>query len=321
MAPLVAAALIGAGSSLVGGMMGNNAAAGDRAKSNAILDQMLGQYQNLQTPDVEALKVYLEQMQSQGDLTPEQEAVVGQLGTSQLGSISLDPAMRAKQMEALQAMSGVAKDGMSATDKSQLEELLRTSAAQTQAEQKRVLENRASRGMAGGGDELAAALGNTQSGANSRSAEALKIAAQAADRRLNATNTGANLAAAIESSDYNRAAQKATANDAIANFNASLKQGVEGRNTNTANAAQSTNLANKQSLANQNTALRNQQNTYNTNLAQQDFENKLKKLQGMSGVATGVSTNAANNANATAGAYSSAGSGIGSILSNVMMKK
>jgi len=318
---MVAPLLIGAGASLAGGLLGQAASAGDRAASSQMLQDLLMQYQNLNTPDVDALKVYLEQQQSMGDLVPQQEALVGQLGPSALGAISLDPALRAQQMEALNTIAETSKEGMSAVDRAQLDELLRTNAAATTAAQKSVLQNRQSRGMGGGGDELAAMLGNTQSAANRGSSESLKIAAEAANRRLNATDKSANLAAAIEASDYNRAAAKAGANDAIANFNAQLKQGLEGRKNSSANNAQERNLANKQTIANNNTATRNQQQQYNTNLTQQDFENKLKKLGGVASATTGASQNLQNNANATAQMWSNIGTGAGAIGANYMNQK
>jgi hypothetical protein len=63
------------------------------------------------------------------------------------------------------------------------------------------------------------------------------------------------------------------------------------------------NLQNKQDTANANVGLRNDQATQNKALLQQDFDNKLKKASGQSGVgmqnanAQGANSNARANAN------------------------
>jgi hypothetical protein len=68
------------------------------------------------------------------------------------------------------------------------------------------------------------------------------------------------------------AGQKASAADAIAQFNTQQRMGV-----------QSQNLASRQAIANQQAATRNQQEMYNKGLLQQQFQNQIAKATGVTG--------------------------------------
>ncbi len=318
MDPILTPMLVGTGINLVGGILGNNAASGDRAEASRILKDLYDKYNALDIPDVEKLKLALEEYQSAGAYVPEQEALLAQLSDTNLAGISTDPRLAQTQADMLAKTEQLAETGMSAIDRAQLDQLLRSTNANTTANQKSILENRARRGMASGGDELAAELSAGQSGANRASAEALQIAAEAMNRRMAATGQAAALAKSIEDSQYGRQSDVASARDAIERFNKSMSQDVASRNTQTRNQAQQTNLQNEQARINANTGLRNQQQQYNKNLYQQDFENNLRKLQGMSGAGTAQSKNLDARADATSNMYSNVASGLGSISANLL---
>ena len=82
----------------------------------------------------------------------------------------------------------------------------------------------------------------------------------------------ANLASGMQQQQLGLAGQKASAADAIAQFNTQQRMGV-----------QSQNLASRQAIANQAAATRNQQEMYNKGLIQQQFQNQMAKAGGVTG--------------------------------------
>lgn len=309
---------------LVTGLLGNNASSGDRDAALRINQQALEEYRNLQIPDTEKLKLYLEQYSAGANFNPEAEALVGLQGDTRLSDVSLDPRLRQTQLSSLDTLQDLAGSGMTAIDRAQLEATMRRNNAEQIAQQKSILQNRAARGMAGGGDELAASLSASQSGANRSSAEALQIAADAMNRRMSANNQAADLASSIEGADYSRQSEAARARDVIASSNARLRQQVEGTNVGNRNTANLRNIENTTNTANKNVDLRNNQQQYNKNLLQTEFDNRLKRLDGMSGAARPAADALTNKANATSNMYGNVGSaaaGIGLELMKQNKKK
>lgn len=307
-------ALLAAGAQIISGIQGSRASADAARDAQLQADQLLQQYKNLQAPDIEQMKLALQQYQSQGVLSPQQEAAL-QLGPSAYEQINLDPKYQQAAEEALQQMSGMSKTGLNEIDRAALADAMRKSSAEAQSAQQSILANRAARGMGGSGDELAAALSASQSAANKGSDEAMKVAAMSAQRRMDATGQSASLANALQQAQYQRAAEAAGKKDVIAQFNQNLAQGVQQRNVAGSNQAAAQNLANAQNIANSNVNLGNQQQQYNTQLQQQRFENELKKLSG----STAPTQMAINSANARGDAAGNMWAGIGSGLSQAAL--
>ncbi len=292
-----------AGAQIVGGLLGGAASQGDRDRAFGISQEVYDAYKNLKLPDIKDLEVYLQQLQSQGIYSPEEIQVIGERLASDYENIQTDQALRDQQTSTIDSLNKIAKTGMSDIDKAQLEGMLRKSAAQENANTQSILENRARRGMAGSGDELAAALSGTQAASNRRSAEALEIAAMSAKRRQDAMLEGSNLASKLEQQDYARRANLAEKRDSRQDFNQALKQRVLEGNVGNRNEAQQLNLREKQRIADSNVNLSNQQQLRNKDLIQQNFENNLKRLAGMSGSGSAASDAAQRRADATAGMY------------------
>lgn len=311
---------IGSGvGSLIGGILGGNAAQGDYDSAMGLTKEQLEQYKNLSVPDVEKMKLYLEELQSQGTLNPLLETAVTQ-GDTNFAAVTTDPRLRAAQLAALDQMSGISQTGSTAIDRAAMQDMLRQSQAQEMANRKSILENRAARGMSGSGDELAAALSASQGSSNQAQDNSLKIAAQAMQNRLGALTSSASMAQAIESGDYNRAANIAKERDTIANFNAQLQAGAQQRNVASQNEALARNLSNAQRIADANTGTRNVQQQHNKSLLQQEYENKLKRLSGMSGASANLSNAYAARGDATARQSQMIGSGIGSLMGKAFAK-
>lgn len=305
MDPMTMAAIGSAAAPVIGGILGGNAAskAADKAAKaqREMYERNIKILEDLGIPSIEAQKIALENPEYVGDLVAET------LGPSAMEEISLDPKLRQKQMDNMSEMEQISKQGLSITDRINLDQIGQRTSAEEQGRQKAILQSMAERGSLDSGDQLATQLfSNAQASQNAllKGQETAKMVSQ---NRLNAIGQLSNQYANMENLDYGREAQKATAADAIQQFNA-----------NTRNQAQQYNLGNKQNIANQTANNANQQEIYNKGLQQQDFLNRKGIADSKIGLNSAQGTNQANNAlqkgSGEAGMYAGIGSGIGGAI-------
>ena len=222
-------------------------------------------------PTIEAQKIALEAPELVGQL--EAEA----LGQSRFEQIQMDPRLQAAQMAALENITGVAEaGGLDAQTRLNLEEGLARAAGAEQARLQQLKEDP----TLGQGQRLALQSQAVQGSGQAARDVALQSAAQAQQARMAALGQQANLASGMQQQQLGLAGQKASAADAIAQFNAQQRMGV-----------QSQNLAARQAIANQAAATRNQQEMYNKALQQQKFQNELAKATGVTGQQTAMAGN------------------------------
>lgn len=252
--------------------------AGDREakKSRELLRQNVSEVNAIGLPDLEAQKIYLEQLQSAGQLTPELEQAILQQSSAMEG-VSTDPRLKSQQMSALEQLAGISETGMSPADQAAFELARRGAAQENQAMQGQILQQMQARGQGGSGAELIARLTSSQKAADSMQAAQLEQAKLQQAARMQALNQVGALSGSIREQDFGEATKIAQARDLINQFNAQSQQGVQQRNVSQQNQAQQANLQNQQNILNQNAALRNQQQQFNKGLVQQQFQNQLQK--------------------------------------------
>ncbi len=259
-------------------------------------------YADLQAPSVADMELQLQQLVQQGVLSPE-DAQVALAQQSEMGNITLDPALKQAQMEALAGLQDISgSGGMTAMDQANLSKIKSQEDTANRGKREAILQNAQSRGMGGSGMELMAQLQNQQDSASRTSQRDMDVAAQAQQRALEALMQGGTMAGNMQNQDFNRQAQIASANDAISKFNTQNQQQVNLTNTGARNLAQEKNLASKQSVHNSNVGTANQQQIANKNLKQVNFDNELKKRGGMTGVATNNAINEGRDSQASADA-------------------
>lgn len=257
---------------LTGGAQGN---ATDSSKA------AIKELQKLKLPDVAEMQLQLETMVQQGQITPE-EAQLFLQDQSAMNDITLDPALRQAQMDALASLQDISSQGgLTAIDKARLNDITQEENARARGAREAILSSAEARGMGGSGMSIAAQLQNAQDSATRASNRGTDVAAQAQQRALDALQAAGQLGGQIGQQDFSQQAQIAQANDAISRFNTQNKQDVSNLNTQTRNQAQQLNLAEKQRIADANAATRNTQQQYNKQLAQQDFDNRYKKAGGV----------------------------------------
>lgn len=247
------------------------------------MSQSVDEWRKLATPDIEQMKIQLEGLVQQGQMTPE-EAQNVLLGQSDMNNISLDPKLKQTQMDALSSLMDISDSGgMTTMDKANLSKIQNQEMAAQRGQREAILQNAQARGMGGSGLEMMAQLQNQQDSATRQSQRDLDVAGMAQQRALDSLIQGGNMAGQIGAQDFGQQAQVAGANDAIARFNAQNQNANNQFNVSARNQAQAQNLAEKQRVADQNVNNRNQSQMNNKALIQQDFQNRATKAGGMSG--------------------------------------
>jgi hypothetical protein len=267
------------------GLTDSKAAKRAMKQASGLTKAQMDRLDAIDLPDIEKMRIALEAPELIGLLEAEQ------LGASALEEISLDPKLREKQMMALEGLRERAETGLTAQDKLAMEDMLGQVGAQERAQRAAIESEMQRRGTADSGAALVSKLQGSQAGAQSARQKAMQMAAQGQNQRMAALQGLGQQAGQMESQDFSRQAQTASAKDRIAQANAMNRQQIAQQN-----------LAARQNIANQRANIANQQQMYNKGLYQQQFQNELAKA-GAQGQATG---NLANMYSQQAGAQAQA---------------
>lgn len=265
--------------------MSKNAGRSEMRQANRLMRDNIARLEAIGIPTIEAQRIALEAPELVGVLEAEQ------LGPSRFEEIQMDPRLQAAQMAALEDVSGIAKTGLGAEDRLALEEIRRQAAGQAQAQKATALQQMQERGLGDSGASLVAQLGAGQQAADTAAMQGMRQAAQAQQARMAALGQQGSMAAQMQGQGLQLAGQKASAADAIAQFNAQNRQNVSAQN-----------LANRQRIAEAGAATRNQQEMYNKGLIQQQFQNQMAKATGVTGMQSNLAKQMQDQAAAAQGA-------------------
>lgn len=289
MDPISALSLATAAGGLAGSFMNKKKDPG-AALRQAAMDEIA----RVQTPDIEAMKIKLDELVQQGILTP-QEAQAALVDHNAYEDISVDPTMRGAQMEALQGLQDVYHEGgLTPIDRARLQQIQDEQASVEKGQREAIMDNARRRGVSGSGMEIAAQMMAQQGAADRAGRAGLETAAMAQQRALEAMMESGRMGGEIEDRDYAQKAAKAQAANAIAQFNASNTQQVNLANTAAKNNAMQSNLQEKQRIADANTTQTNLNRARNADLYQQKYQNDMEKAKAIAGAATN-SAQAADN--------------------------
>jgi|SRR6478672_1415521 len=277
---MLEALAIGAGTGIASYLANQSAA--DRAA--ALQDKALQQWISLNIPDPAEQKVVLDKFVSQGVLDPKLQSAIAQ-NPSEFQNIVTSATDKVAQNRALSEMENIGyQGGLRLQDKAALQDAMLQSQQQDRQGRDNITAEMARRGLGGSGFDVAARLQNQQSVGDRNAANSMKIAAGAQDRALQSIMNAGQLGTQYRTQEFGEQAQRANAADRISQFNTQNLRDVNAANIAAQNQAQAANLSNAQNIANQNTQLANQQQMYNKSLAQQQYENQLKKTQGQTGI-------------------------------------
>lgn len=296
---------------ILGGAVGAVTSQGERNAGTAAEQAAVQQWLSVNVPDPQTQKVEFQKYLSTGQLSPQYESAMKQ-GPSAFSQITVDPALKGAQMNALSSLQNEgSQGGLTLADQATNQQAINDANAAARGRAASIMSQYAQQGLGGSGLELQAELQNAQNANQTQAASSLNAAAQARLRALQAVQGAGSLGGQIEQQQYSQAANAAQAQDAINRFNTQNAQNIANTNTNFSNAAQQYNLQNNQNIANRNTGLSNQQQMYNKNLIQQNFQNQATKASGAANALTGQANYLGNQANSQAGMWAGVGSGVG----------
>lgn len=265
---------------------------GDSATQD-YLQQALKQYQNINVPTAQSGEVNNLPLEAvQGQITPEQIQAAGQ-APSAYNNISLDPASRQAQENALQGYQSIANSGgLDANALLGITQAENAATTQARGEQGAIQQAAQAMGQGGGDFALTQRAIAAQGASNNAATQGLQQAAEAEANREAALTQMSNIGGGINASDFNQAATKANAQNAINATNQGYQNAANVGNVANNMAAQGSNVANAQGVNAANTGAKQQNVYYNAGLPQQQFNNELQKASGAAGV-LGTQANAA----------------------------
>jgi hypothetical protein len=284
--PVTTALIAGGAGVAAGGLMGYLTRPDLSASTGSAKLQALTALLNRppEIPEVEFAKYSTpEALSYLGNFTPEELQATG------LPAGVINQAMRQKQLQAIGGVEELSQTGLSAIDRAALTEIQNQIATQERGQRESILQNMAQRGLAGSGQELAAQLQASQAASQQASTQGMQQAAQAQRARVDALTNLSNMATGIESTDFQRQAQKAQAQDVINQFNVQNRNVAGLRNLQTQQDLATMNAQERNRIAQANIDLENRQrlqNQVNRPLAQYGLQSEYASglSQGIGGI-------------------------------------
>jgi len=266
------------GSDIVGGAIGGLASQGDRDQAEKAMRKALAEIDAIGAGPDLAKQIFYREFESAGVLTPEIEKAV-QEGVSSVAQIQEDPKLKKAQMEALSAIQQRGRTGFTPQEMMQLRQ--ERSAAERSAESKRqqILAGLRARGALDSGAGLAAQLQSADELAARQFEASDRAAAMADQRALQSMVQAGQLSGQIRAHEFDVDYKKQSAEEAMKKFNITNMQEQERRRADRETQARQYNLATEQQLLNMKTQLSYQELLRQRNAQQQMYENELRRRQ------------------------------------------
>lgn len=266
-APIAVAAATPAINNFLSGGLLNQATGMITSSGNAL--------SGITNPNLVALIPQLKLQVLQGQMTPAQAAAVLQ-GQSNMSNVETDAASLQGQREALARLNEISQNGgMTEADRAVQDAAMASAAAKAASDRKAQLQQLQMQGNAGSGAELAARLSGVQGEANANALAGAQTAQSAQARALAAIQASLSGNAALNTQQFNQAAQRAQAQDAINQFNAQAQNAMSQQNASNIQAANLANFNTANQIAGSNVGIQNQQAMLPMNTVQNEYNNAL----------------------------------------------
>jgi hypothetical protein len=308
MSALLAGATIAA--PIVGGLVGNMMGAKDRKGQRQQMAAALAELQAVGFPPDLSKEIIFKEFERVGILTPQLEEDI-QLAESEVAQIKEDPALRDKQIQALQQLQQRSQVGLSTEDRAALNQVRNEAQRDSQAKQEQILQQLQSRGMGGSGAELMALLQSAQGAADQAAAGSDAIMSTAQQRALQALSESGRMAGDVRSQDFGVESTRAQALDERNRMLAQNAMARQSSNVNRLNQAQQMNLSEQQRIADTNIQMSNAEKLRQVNEKGALFDRELGLAQAKAGARTGQAQFLGQQAQQTQNMFAGIGSGIG----------
>jgi hypothetical protein len=144
-----------------------------------------------------------------------------QQGDTQLGSVTTDPRYKEAELSALSSLEDQGKNGFTAQNRADQVESENQANAANRGRIGAIQQNMQARGAGGSGMDLVAQLQSAQNSNDTEAMRALETEANKERSQQAATAQAGSLAGTLQNQEYNQAANRAQAQDAINRFNTS----------------------------------------------------------------------------------------------------
>jgi hypothetical protein len=302
-------ALIGGIASIGGSVIGAVAGSGDQQAARAAALAAFQQYANLGIPPNMAQPLVLQNLKSQGVLTPQLQQEIN-LGPSQLANIHQNQADVNAQQSALSSLIQQGAGGMTPQEKAAFIQMQGSNLGAANAQRQSILQQAQQQGIADSGTKLAAQLQAGQSGANNALSQGNQLASLSNQNALAAMSQAGQLGGQMNQQQYNIAANAAQAQDTINRFNAQNALGIQQANVGANNQAQAQNLANAQAISNYNAQQANQEQLRELQGQQLNWQNQVGLAGAKAGALLGQSGYLQGQGQQTANQFQNIGQGV-----------
>jgi len=245
MDPVTGAMLGSVAVNVIGGVLGAKSAEKGRKAANEALEAMKARIDAIPIPELQ--KLALENPKWLGDMFP----LLSKEKFEALDlpeEITTDPKFRQAQLDTMDTLKTVSKEGMTADDKLNLERISQRSDRDMASSRKATMQSMAERGMGGAGMELAQNLQADQASSQRRGMEAMQLAADKRKAALGAMMQRGNMATSMRGQEFGEAESNRQARMTREDFNKSLASDVQQRNKFAENQAKLRDLQGKQGL-------------------------------------------------------------------------
>lgn len=298
----------------------------DTNAGSSELDAAIQQLKALGVPNASQLTLpELQKYVIAGVLTPTQYQAISENPDAYKDAFAgaQDTTGRTAQQSALQQLGTVVQNGGSSPiNQANLDNNINQTNQAMQAARSGITNDAQQRGVSGGGLEFISKLMNEQSSADTANRGAVQAGANNAQLALQALSQQGSLGGQIQGQSDSNANAQAQAAAQIAQYNSQLQSAANQYNTNAANQAQATNMAQAQSTGDLNTQNANLRTQYNAQIPQQMFQDNLQKANALTsayGAKAGLESQQAGQQNAfTGNLLGTAGTVIGGMYGGPM---
>lgn len=303
------------GSQILGSVIGNMASAADRRAAAEAQKKALAEIERLGAGPDLARQIYLKEFESAGVLTPELENAVD-VGVSKTAQIQEDPRFKKAQLEALSTIQQLGKTGL--TPEERLALTRERAQAERSAESKRqqILSGLRARGALDSGAGIAAQLQSADELAALQAEASDRASASAAQRALQAITQAGTLGGQIRGQEFDITRTKTAAEDEMNRFNVSQQIARQQRNIERQNAANQFNLQQQQAIMNANIQQANAERIRQLQGQQQMYENEMRIAQMRAGAYGAQAQQSAQQAAQKQQAWGQTGQAIGQGISS-----
>lgn len=311
---MLTAGLISGGASILGNIIGGIASEGDRKAAARAEKKAAAEIAKLGAGPDLARQIYLREFKSAGVLTPEVEKAVDQ-GVSKTAQIQEDPRFKKAQMEALAGIQQRGRTGFTAEERAQLSQERAAAERSAEAKRQQILSGLRARGALDSGAGIAAQLQSADELAAQQQAAAERGSAAASQRALQAITQGGELAGRVRGQEFDIERIKTGAEDEFQRFNIQNRMAQEQRRAERETGARQYNLGQQQQLMNLNIQQQNAEMQRQRQAQQQMYNNQVRLAQLRSGQYGKQAESAQQRAAGTMQGWGDIAKGVGDIAS------